>query len=58
MQAVTIEAAVESKDVPGGTARRQVVEQLTQGRERLTRIEAWSSVAFRSLAVAQGLAGG
>lgn len=58
MQAVTIEAAVESKDVPGGTARRQVVEQLTQGRERLTRIEAWSTAAFRSLAVAQGLAGG
>ena len=58
MQAVTIEAAVESKDVPGGTARRQVVEQLAQGRERLTRIEAWLSVASQSLAVAQRLAGG
>jgi len=58
MQAVTIEAAVESKDVPGGTARRQVVEQLAQGRERLTRIEAWLSAASQSLAVAQRLAGG
>lgn len=56
LQAVTLEAAIETKDVPGGTGRRRVVEQLGQARAALARIERWLGDAAPGLAAAGGLA--
>jgi len=56
LEAVTLEAAVESKDVPGGTARRRVLEQLDGARARAREVEAWMAAAGRGLAAAQALA--
>lgn len=56
LDAVTLEAAVESKDVPGGTARGRVLEQLERARARAKEIEAWMTAAGRGLAAAQTLA--
>ncbi|HXF83621.1 MAG TPA: argininosuccinate lyase, partial [bacterium] len=37
LEAVTLEASVEAKDVPGGTARRRVLDQLAAARQALER---------------------
>jgi len=58
LSAVTLEAAVESKDVPGGTARRRVLEQMGLADSRLRELEAWVRSAGRGLAAAQALARG
>jgi argininosuccinate lyase len=56
LDAVTLEAAVEAKDVPGGTARRRVLEQLDQARARAAAHERWLAEARESLRAARGLA--
>jgi len=58
LQVVTVEAAVESKDVPGGTARRQVLDQLALARRSLGQTETWLRAAAGGLEVVQALARG
>ena len=55
LQAVRLEAAVESKLVPGGTARGAVIDQLRALRETLRDVDAWQGQASESLRTATRL---
>jgi len=57
LRAVALEAAVENKRVPGGTARAPLADQLAALREALRRHEAWHRGASASLRRAGELAG-
>lgn len=50
LTAVTVDAAVEAKRVPGGTARASVDQQLTAARGRLESIRSWLAEAMGSAA--------
>jgi len=58
IQAVSVEAAVESKDSPGGTSRRAVQAQLTAVGERIRVVDDWLTASARALRVPEGLAAG
>lgn len=58
IQAVSVEAAVESKDSPGGTSRRAVQAQLTAVGERIRVVDEWLTASARALRVPEGLAAG
>ncbi len=58
IQAVSVEAAVESKDSPGGTSRRAVQAQLTAVGERIRAVDDWLTASARALRVPEGLAAG
>jgi argininosuccinate lyase len=55
-QVVTVEAAVESKDSPGGTSRRAVAAQLEAARERIRVLDEWLAASARALRVPERLA--
>lgn len=55
LQAVRLEASVESKAIPGGTARGAVIDQLRALRDTLRAVDAWHSHASESLHGATGL---
>lgn len=57
-QAVTVEAAVESKDSPGGTSRRAVAAQLAAAGERIRVLDEWLAASARALHVPERLAAG
>lgn len=54
-QVVTVEAAVESKDVPGGTSRRAVQAQLAAARDRIRALDEWLAGSARALRVPERL---
>ncbi len=58
LQVVTLEAAVEAKGTPGGTARAPVEDQLREVRGRLRSVDEWLEVASLALGVPQRLASG
>lgn len=57
-QVVTVEAAVESKDVPGGTSRRAVQAQLAAARDRIRALDEWLAGSARALRVPERLVAG
>lgn len=57
LESVGVEAAVESKRLPGGTARSAVVGQLRDLRGALEEVAAWQRRASASLRVAEELLG-
>lgn len=57
-QVVTVEAAVESKDVPGGTSRRAVQAQLAAARDRIRALDEWLAGSAQALRVPERLVAG
>lgn len=58
IQAVSVVAAVESKDSPGGTSRRAVQAQLTAVGARIRVLDEWLTASARALRVPERLAAG
>ncbi len=58
LDAVTVEASIEAKRVPGGTARQSVEDQLLAARERLDAVHTWlqeaSSAVQRARILTEG----
>ncbi|HEY6103378.1 MAG TPA: argininosuccinate lyase [bacterium] len=57
LESVGVEAAVESKRLPGGTARGAVVDQMRDLRDALEEVAAWQRRASASLRSAEELLG-
>lgn len=56
LKAVGIEASIEAKRVPGGTARQSVEDQLVAARTRLTALATWLSETSSALGSIEALA--
>ncbi len=55
LKAVTVEASVEARRAPGGTARASVDQQLAAARRRLDEVQAWLREATTAVARPRGL---
>lgn len=51
LAAVTVEAAIEARALPGGTARRAVLAQLAAARDHLAEIDSWVRAAREAVRI-------
>lgn len=55
VRAITVDTAVDARDVPGGTARRRVAAALAESREQVGGMRAWAGEMVRRLPTVEAL---